>query len=102
MKSLKTVGIKELKNNLSSYLREVRSGATVLISDRNDIVAELHEPYGRMNVAGAVNPVLSAWAQEGVVSLPTAEKQPLELSCVRLPPGTASDLLRSDRKESGS
>jgi len=29
MKRLKTVGVKELKNNLSAYLREVRSGATV-------------------------------------------------------------------------
>ena len=102
MKSLKTVGIKELKNNLSSYLREVRSGATVLISDRSNIVAELHEPYGRMNVAGAANPLLAAWAQEGLVSLPTAEKQPLEPSCVSLQPGTASNLLDSDRKESGS
>ena len=101
MKSLKTVGIKELKNNLSHYLREVRSGATVLISDRNNIVCELREPYGRMNVAGAVNPLLLDWVESGVVSLPAAEKQPLQLSCISLPSGTAKDLLNGDRKESG-
>ena len=44
MGSLKTVGIKELKNNLSAYLREVRRGTRVLVSDRNSVVAELHEP----------------------------------------------------------
>jgi hypothetical protein len=67
MKKLKTVGIKELKNNLSSYLREVRSGSTVLVSDRGDIVAELREPYSRINAAGPVNPLLLDWAQSGVV-----------------------------------
>ncbi len=101
MKLLKT-GIKELKNNQSSYLRKVREGAKVLITDRNDIVAELHEPYSRMNVAGTVNSQLLDWIQEGVVSLPTAAKQPLELSSVKLPRGMAEDLLDKDRKESGS
>ena len=102
MKPQKTVGIKELKNNLSAYLREVRGGATLLVTDRNDIVAELHEPYRRTNISGAVNPLLSAWVQEGVVALPSAGKQPLELSPVRLAPGTAASLLGEDRKESGS
>jgi len=102
MRPQKTVGIKELKNNLSAYLREVRGGATLLVTDRNDIVAELHEPYGRTNIAGAVNPLLSAWVQERVVALPAAGKQPLELSPVRLPQGTADDLLNRDRKESGA
>ena len=44
MGDLKTVGIKELKNNLSAYLREVRRGVRVFVSDRNRIVAKLHEP----------------------------------------------------------
>jgi len=101
MKPSKTVGIKELKNNLSSYLRDVRAGATVLITDRNDIVAELHEPYTRTNVAGAVNPLLLSWAEAGLVSLPSIEKEPLPLSLIRRSAGTARDLLESDRKERG-
>jgi hypothetical protein len=100
MKKLKTVGIKELKNNLSSYLREVRSGSTVLVSDRNDIVAELHEPYSRIKTAGSANPLLLDWAQSGIVSLPTLEKQPLPASCVKLPRGTSKRLLDDSRKES--
>jgi hypothetical protein len=101
MKPLKTVGIKELKNNLSQYLREVRSGATVLISDRNNVVCELREIYGQANIAGTANPLLIDWVQSGIVSLPVAEKQPLKPSCVSLPSGTAKDLLKGDRKESG-
>jgi antitoxin (DNA-binding transcriptional repressor) of toxin-antitoxin stability system len=102
MNSMKTVGIKDLKNNLSSYLREVRRGATFLVSDRNDIVAELHEPYDRMNVPGNMNALLLNWAQEGVLSLPKCEKQPLEPSCLHLPEGAARSLLNDDRKESGN
>ena len=101
MTSLKTVGIKELKNNLSSYLREVRNGATVLISDRNNIVAELHEPYSRTNVSGGINPLLLTWAQACIVSLPKNEKQPLQPSCISSPEDSARDLLDSDRKEPG-
>jgi len=101
MKPPKTVGIKELKNNLSSYLRDVRSGATVLISDRNDVVAELHEPYGQMSIVGGMHPLLLAWAQSGLVQLPKREKQPLQLSPIRKPEGTALNLLNEDRKESG-
>jgi hypothetical protein len=101
MKKTKTAGVKELKNNLSSYLREVRGGATVLVSDRNNIVAELHEPYGRMILAGALNPLLMAWAEEGIVTLPVIEKEPLPASPVQSAEGTAEALLESDRKESG-
>ena len=101
MADLKTVGIKELKNNLSAYLREVRRGATVLVSDRNDIVAELHEPYGRLNISDAANPLLLAWAQDGILSLPACAKRPLEPSCVHLLENTARSLLDGGREESG-
>ena len=41
---MKTVGIKELKNSLSHYLRVVQSGEVVRVTDRNEIVAEIHQP----------------------------------------------------------
>jgi hypothetical protein len=101
MKPLKTVGVKDLKNNLSSYLRDVRNGSTILVSDRNDVVAELHEPYGQMNIAAGMHPLLLAWAQAGLIQLPKCEKQPLQLSPIKKPEGTALNLLNEDRKESG-
>ncbi len=41
---MQTVGIKELKNKLSAYLRAVAAGETVLVTDRGKIVAELVPP----------------------------------------------------------
>ena len=41
---MKAVPVKELKNRLSSYLREVRSGEIVLVTDRGRVVAELRQP----------------------------------------------------------
>ena len=41
---MKTVGIRELKNRLSEYVREARSGECVLVTDRGRVVAELVSP----------------------------------------------------------
>ncbi|MGJ4746302.1 type II toxin-antitoxin system Phd/YefM family antitoxin [Leptospira sp. SA-E8] len=38
---MRAVGIKDLKNNLSSFLDFVRGGETVLILDRNHPIAEI-------------------------------------------------------------
>ncbi|MGH7897288.1 MAG: type II toxin-antitoxin system Phd/YefM family antitoxin [Candidatus Binatia bacterium] len=41
---MKAVAIKELKNQLSRYLREISSGEVVLVTDRGRVVAELRRP----------------------------------------------------------
>src|SRR6185436_16239587 len=41
---MKTVGVRELKNRLSEYVRQVRSGESVLVTDRGEVVAELVPP----------------------------------------------------------
>jgi antitoxin (DNA-binding transcriptional repressor) of toxin-antitoxin stability system len=97
MGDLKTVGIKELKNNLSAYLREVRRGTRVLVSDRNRVVAELHEPGSGYAVDDSRPPRLAEWIDTGVVSPPTVRKAKLPPSPVRLEKGTASRLLEEDR-----
>ncbi len=38
---MKSIGIKDLKNNLSSYLEFVKKGETILILDRNNPIAEI-------------------------------------------------------------
>ena len=50
---MKTVGVKLLKNNLSLYLREVRAGETVWVTDRDEVIAEIHRPTGA--AVGKVN-----------------------------------------------
>lgn len=97
----KTVGIKELKNNLSAYLREVRRGTRVLVSDRGEIVAELHEPGAVYATEEDSNPVLAAWVRAGIVTLPKCPKTRMQKSPVRLPKGTAVRILAEDRRDRG-
>jgi len=41
---MRSVGIKELKNRLSEYLRHVETGEIVLVTERDHVVAELVPP----------------------------------------------------------
>ena len=41
---MKAVGTKALKDNLSKYLKLVREGETILVTDRDEVVAEIHRP----------------------------------------------------------
>jgi antitoxin (DNA-binding transcriptional repressor) of toxin-antitoxin stability system len=41
---VKAVAVKELKNRLGQYLREVAAGEVVLVTDRGTVVAELRRP----------------------------------------------------------
>ena len=35
------VGVRELKDRLSRYLRLVREGETIIVTDRNEVIAEI-------------------------------------------------------------
>lgn len=43
-KIMKVVGINELKNKLSEYVKLAKAGEVVLVTDRGDVVAELRAP----------------------------------------------------------
>lgn len=38
------VGVREFRGNMTGYLRQVRDGASFLITLRDEVVAELHPP----------------------------------------------------------
>lgn len=65
---MKTVGVRELKNRLSEYIRQVRSGESVLVTDRGEVVAELTPP-GHGTTEGDIAPGLRALAKRGLASL---------------------------------
>jgi antitoxin (DNA-binding transcriptional repressor) of toxin-antitoxin stability system len=101
MGELKSVGIKELKNNLSAFLRDVRRGTRVLVSDRGRVVAELHEPTPGYASDTPMDPKLAEWIEAGVLRMPTSPRSKLPLSPVRLDDGIAARLLDEDRGEPG-
>jgi antitoxin (DNA-binding transcriptional repressor) of toxin-antitoxin stability system len=65
---MKSVGIRELKNKLSDYVRQVRSGETILVTDRGEVVAEINPP-GQGNVDRSFPPGLIELARRGLVTL---------------------------------
>jgi antitoxin (DNA-binding transcriptional repressor) of toxin-antitoxin stability system len=65
---MKSVGVRELKNRLSEYLREVRAGERVLVTDRGEVVAELAPP-GHGGGASDVPAALLILARGGLVTL---------------------------------
>ena len=99
MAILKTVGVKELKNNLSAYIREVKRGARIFVSDRSVIVAELHEPMTLPITPDVKNELLVKWVESGILRLPLEEKKKLKPSGIKVQPGTSLQLLNQDREE---
>ncbi len=63
---MKAVAVKELKNRLSAYLREVKNGEVVLVTDRGVVVAELRRPSAGAAL-GAHDQVLERLSAEGVL-----------------------------------
>jgi antitoxin (DNA-binding transcriptional repressor) of toxin-antitoxin stability system len=94
---MKSVGIRELKNNLSRYLKKVEAGERIAITDRGRVVAELGKPVpsdasGRSRLAELI--------AAGLARGPLESGDPLaDLPDIQLPPGTALALLDADRGE---
>ena len=65
---MKSVGLRELKNRLSEYVREVRYGERVLVTDRGEVVAELIPPSQGSDERG-IPSALVALARRGQVTL---------------------------------
>src|SRR5438067_9926115 len=68
---MKTVGLRELKNRLAEYVREVRSGEGVLVTDRGEVVAELVPP-GQATAESGAPAGLVALAKSGRLTLGAA------------------------------
>jgi hypothetical protein len=41
---MKSVGIRDLKNNLSKYLHLVKAGETIIITEHEQVIAEIKKP----------------------------------------------------------
>jgi prevent-host-death family protein len=87
-----TVGIAELRQNLSEYLRRVERGERLVVTDRNRPVAELGPPP-------ATGDALDRLIAEGKVSRPLRRglPEPLELDPAARALTTALDEVRGDR-----
>lgn len=97
MKAVERVGIKHLKDNLSAYLRQVKRGVRVLVTDRDEVIAEIGKP--RRHEVGELPPLFEEWIRRGELRPRRRPRKPLPESPVRFPAGTARRLLDLDRGE---
>jgi antitoxin (DNA-binding transcriptional repressor) of toxin-antitoxin stability system len=99
LSTVKSVGIRELKNRLSEYVREVRGGEEILVTDRGEVVAELRRPTPP-EARAVVHPGLAALARRGILILGTGNSPDLYAP---LPPimasGSAAELLAEERED---
>lgn len=94
------VGIRELKSRLSAYIRMVRAGETVLVTNRGEVVAELRKPGA--DAEPTPLPGLNRLIREDVVQMARADAPPGIYTIEdrpALPPGTALRLLDESRGE---
>jgi prevent-host-death family protein len=91
----KTVGARELKTRLGGYLRAVRSGATILVTERGEPVAELR-PAPR--AAASLESRLNELAARGIVSRGTGRPLP-PFAPIRAAGRSTSHIIRADRSD---
>lgn len=90
-------GIRELKDNLSRYIRRIEAGEHIVVTAHGRIVAELVPPdSARRGRISQFDQLIAS----GLITPPGETGDPLE-DCpeIRLPPGTGASLIDSDRGE---
>jgi antitoxin (DNA-binding transcriptional repressor) of toxin-antitoxin stability system len=98
---MKSVGVKQLKARLSEYLRVVRSGKTVLVTDRDEVVAELRPARARATSPDSLEAVLDSLSERGELTRAAIAKGrwTWKIKGLGLPPGSAAALLEELRRD---
>ena len=91
-----SAGVRKLKDNLSRYIRRIERGERIAITAHGRVVAELVPPRRATKAGGRFQALIAA----GVIRPPLEAGDPLEdWPDIRLPPGTAAQLIDADRDE---
>jgi antitoxin (DNA-binding transcriptional repressor) of toxin-antitoxin stability system len=98
---MKAVGVKQLKARLSEYLRLVKSGETLLVTERDDVIAELRPARRRLHASEGLEEVLEALAATGEITRAGLPKRGWKWrpKGLGLEPGTAQKILDELRAE---
>jgi prevent-host-death family protein len=93
-----STGIRELKDNLSHYVRRIEAGERISVTAHGRVVAELVPPGSSSGAAQRSR--FDELVATGVIRPPVEAGDPFEdWPDIRLPRGTAADLIDSDRGE---
>jgi prevent-host-death family protein len=94
-----SVGIRQLKNQLSRYVAMTKRGQRVLVTEHGRVVAELIPPSAQHSDALSGYRRLIAERRVTPASEPGDPLEGLELMRTRLPKGAAAALIAEDRDE---
>jgi prevent-host-death family protein len=98
IKPVTSTGIRELKDNLSRYIRRIEAGERIAITAHGRVVAELVPPGAKSKASGPNH--FDELIAAGVIRPPLEVGDPTEdWPDVRLPRGTAAELIDADRGE---
>ena len=93
---MSTVGVKELKNCLTQYLRRTKQGEEVIVTERGNPIA-LIQPIKSADKAVSLEAKLARLAAQGLVTLPT--QKPLNrVRLVRVSGKRTSKAIMEDRR----
>ena len=98
---MKVVGIKQLKARLSEYIRLAKAGETLLVTERDEVVAEIRPSRRQTPIADRLEELLEALAASGEVSRAAQPKGNWTWRSrgLGLPSGAAQALLDELRRE---
>lgn len=94
---MRSVGLKVLKNKLAEYVRLVATGETVLVTDRDRVVAELRPPLGRCPLTS--DAMLAEAMRRGWLSAPQVVREDPPPRLAVAPLESILGELRGDRDE---
>lgn len=99
---MRAVGIKQLKARLSEYIRLVKGGETVLVTEREQVVAEIRPARRQATRTGDLEDILDRLAEAGELARASESRRGWTWAPrgIGLPAGTASavlDEIRGDR-----
>ena len=93
-----SAGVRELKDNLSRYIRRIEAGERIAITAHGRVVAELVPPGTTAKGRGPSR--FDELVAAGVIRPPVEPGDPTaDWPDIRLPRGTASKLIDADRGE---
>ena len=94
---MRTIGIREVKAELSRVLRDVQRGDTVLVTDRGRMVAELRKPTASQWSVSPQERALARLAASGHLRLAEPAASPHSRSPLKSRKGLAQLLLDEGR-----
>jgi len=94
---METVGVKELKNKLTYYLKLTKEGSKIIVTDRGSPIAII-QSIDRMRDKAGVEERLASLAKRGMLRLPLKKGRLSPFKSVKATGKPASEIIIEERR----